>query len=327
MKTIDIFRKTDSKRINETVEKVFGTKLNIESYESVDLEDLRNKLRTQIFNFKQGANFNETVENETYTKAQWMLDAVNAELLTREEQAQEVQEAKSAPPAVKKLMAGKTYTCEDCGCKMHNCKSDCDCPHDSHDETGSWWKDENGNGIPDVMESNTQGEEMEPQVNESATDQASAIVAAKTMVDKVGRWIEELASMENDQMLDLSDSIRDEMGLEASKQFVSTVAPAIESALDNLKQARETLASGVRTPTGEESPTDMLGADPEGETPDMPEPAGDDEMNMDMEADPEAPAEDDFATAEPAAGGPEEAGRAQRESVDRSNSLLRSLAG
>ena len=53
MKTIDIFRKTDSKRINETVEKVFGTKLNIESYESVDLEDLRNKLRTQIFNFKQ----------------------------------------------------------------------------------------------------------------------------------------------------------------------------------------------------------------------------------------------------------------------------------
>jgi len=89
MKTIDIFRKTNSKKINETVEKVFGTKLNIESYESVDLEDLRNKLRTQIFNFKQGANFNETVENETYTKAQWMLDAVNAELLTREEQAQE----------------------------------------------------------------------------------------------------------------------------------------------------------------------------------------------------------------------------------------------
>lgn len=44
------------------------------------------------------------------------------------------------------------YHCEDCGCQMHNCKPDCDCPHDSHDEKGSWWKDANGNGVPDIME-------------------------------------------------------------------------------------------------------------------------------------------------------------------------------
>ena len=50
-------------------------------------------------------------------------------------------------------MAGYSkYHCKDCGCQMHNCKSDCDCSHDSHDETGSWWRDENGNGVPDVME-------------------------------------------------------------------------------------------------------------------------------------------------------------------------------
>lgn len=48
----------------------------------------------------------------------------------------------------------KDYHCEDCGCQMHNCKSDCDCSHDSHDETGSWWKDANGNGVPDAMEGN-----------------------------------------------------------------------------------------------------------------------------------------------------------------------------
>ena len=44
------------------------------------------------------------------------------------------------------------YHCEDCGCQMHNCKPDCNCSHDSHDESGSWWKDANGNGVPDVME-------------------------------------------------------------------------------------------------------------------------------------------------------------------------------
>jgi hypothetical protein len=37
--------------------------------------------------------------------------------------------------------------------------------------------------------------------------------------------------------------------------------------------------------------------------------------------------EDEFAAAEPAAGGLGDAGREQRESIDRSNSLLRALAG
>ena len=50
-----------------------------------------------------------------------------------------------------KLDASK-YHCKDCGCQMHNCEPDCDCEHDSHDETGSWWRDENGNGVPDMME-------------------------------------------------------------------------------------------------------------------------------------------------------------------------------
>ena len=39
-----------------------------------------------------------------------------------------------------------TKVCKDCGCEMHNCKPDCDCPHDSHDGLGSWWVDKNKNG-------------------------------------------------------------------------------------------------------------------------------------------------------------------------------------
>jgi hypothetical protein len=41
----------------------------------------------------------------------------------------------------------------------------------------------------------------------------------------------------------------------------------------------------------------------------------------------EEPAADEFAAAEPAAGGLGDAGRAQRESIERGNSLLRVLAG
>ena len=42
------------------------------------------------------------------------------------------------------------YTCEDCGDTMHAPTTDCG--HDCNDETGSWWKDENGNGVPDSLE-------------------------------------------------------------------------------------------------------------------------------------------------------------------------------
>jgi hypothetical protein len=42
------------------------------------------------------------------------------------------------------------YKCEDCGDTMH--KPTTDCSHDCDDETGSWWKDKDGNGVPDSLE-------------------------------------------------------------------------------------------------------------------------------------------------------------------------------
>jgi hypothetical protein len=155
-------------------------------------------------------------------------------------------------------------------------------------------------------------------LREGEIQQASAIVTAKTMVDRVGRWIEELSGMENDTLLQLGDSIRDEMGQEQAKSFISTVAPAIQSALENLKTARETLSSGVRTLTGEEQPEQMLGAEP---STDM---AAPDAMNSEPE---DELGGDEFAAAEPATGGAEEAGREMRESIDRQNRLLKVLAG
>jgi hypothetical protein len=173
-------------------------------------------------------------------------------------------------------------------------------------------------------ESINTGEDMR-NLREGEIQQASAIVTAKTMVDRVGRWIEELSGMENDTLLQLGDSIRDEMGQEQAKAFIEAVAPAIQQALENLKATRDTLSTGVRSLASGEQPTDMLGAEPAaGEMGD--EMGGDvapDAMN-DMGA--EAPA-DDFAAAEPAAGGLEGSGREQRESINRQNRLLSVLAG
>jgi hypothetical protein len=172
------------------------------------------------------------------------------------------------------------------------------------------WKQHNKN------ESINTGEDMR-NLREGEIQQASAIVTAKTMVDRVGRWIEELSGMENDTLLQLGDSIRDEMGQEQAKGFIEAVAPAIQSALENLKTTREALATGVRTLTGEEQPVNMLGGEPAADMAAEP-----DAMNTDAEL-----GGDEFAAAEPAAGGAEEAGREMRESINHQNRLMRALAG
>ena len=265
MKTQDLF-KVKANKINESLHKTFGKKLDLASFDVVRLEDARNKLRTQISQVRNSAGFNENLENDAFHQAQFMLDAINAELAEREEAAidsLEVSEQSESPE--------------------------------------------------------TEGEEME-KVTEGEVQQASAIVTAKTMVDRISRFIEELSSMENETLLQLGDSIRDEIGQAESKTFIETSAPSIQQALETLKASRETLSGAVGVLAGEQAAPDMLGSEPEA---DMAEPAEApaDSMNA------EEPAADDFATAEPAAGGIEAAGREKRESIDYQGRLLKTLAG
>jgi hypothetical protein len=501
MRTTDLFKNTRSaKTLNEGLEKTFGKRLNLESFDLPKLEDARNKLRTQIHDARSQSGFNENIENEALTQAQWMLDAINAEIAEREEFTSdagvaEIEEAMS--PAVEEFLTkvandpqagydhlynaqmGKfgpeieravqdMYDDATIGTGLHpdddfeeiydrmldNIEADYadkdvkegamseiaielaqvaddedydklyDLLSDSGPvgrylqdkieeitgETGLHPKDDFEQIEPMLMdivqqefggqnddeggetddnyalasagfgsdedyesiqvekappgakaermvkhikkgyaddgkltkkekgiayatawkqhnkeknESVKTGDDM-TKLHEGEIQQASAIVTAKTMVDRVGRWIEELSGMENDTLLQLGDSIRDEMGQEQAKTFISSVAPAIQQALENLKATREALSTGVRTLTGEEQPANMLGAEPEaGGMDDLEAPAEPDAMN----AEPEADMGDEFAAAEPAAGGLGDAGRAQRESIDRSNNLLRVLAG
>jgi hypothetical protein len=171
-------------------------------------------------------------------------------------------------------------------------------------------------------ESINTGEDMR-NLREGEIQQASAIVTAKTRVDRVGRWIEELSGMENDTLLQLGDSIRDEMGQEQAKAFIEAVAPAIQQALENLKTTRDTLSTGVRSLASGEQPDEMLGAEPE-----MGDEGGMDMAEPDMMNEPEMDTEEDpFAAAEPGAGGMETTGREQRESIDRQSRLMKILAG
>ena len=86
MKTTDLFtRNRSAQRLNESLSKMFGTQLDLDSFDTPKLEDARNKLRTQIHTARQESGFNETIENETLSKAQFMHDAIVAELMDRQE--------------------------------------------------------------------------------------------------------------------------------------------------------------------------------------------------------------------------------------------------
>jgi hypothetical protein len=376
MKTTDLFKiNKQASRLNESLSKTFGQKLNLENFDLHQLQDARNKIRTQLSQIKSDSGFNENLENDAYHKAQFMLDTLNAEIMEREEFVAEVTEEDSVEESglqyytgVKKhgekymkaaAAAGREGASqEELGAlkdklsKAHKGKDKNEGVEEEAPPTAKGermvkhikkgyaddgkvtdkekgiayataWKQHNKDKNESVENS---GEDM-TKLHEGEIQQASAIVTAKTMVDRVGRWIEELSGMENDTLLQLGDSIRDEMGAEQAKQFISACAPAIQQALENLKTTRETLATGVRTLTGEEQAAGMLGAEPGA---DLEAPAEPDAMNADagiddLGAEPEMG--DEFAAAEPAVGGAETAGREKRESINYENSLLKVLAG
>jgi|TARA_B110000483_G_scaffold239524_1_gene318185 hypothetical protein len=118
-------------------------KTAFESYEVPMMEDVPNDVAENWIDELTIRQFNEDLKDVFPFVYKLVGEATKAQEITPEDMLGE---------KMSKINASK-YTCEDCGCQMHNCKSDCDCSHDSHDETGSWWKDENGNGIPDIMES------------------------------------------------------------------------------------------------------------------------------------------------------------------------------
>jgi hypothetical protein len=114
------------------------------------------------------------------------------------------------------------------------------------------------------------------------------------------------------RMLELADAIRDELGSAQAEAFTSSVKPALEALYSAMESTRTTLTQGVGMLTGEAEPAEPMGAEPAMEP------------TVDAEAGAELPSEEggeDFAAAEPAAGGDEELGRAKRESIEYSRRL------
>jgi len=282
MQSFELTQPVSSAVLLKQFESRFGQTMNLSGLDKTQLEDLANGVRTKIHTITDNLHFGKELKDNEYQKHQMMLDILN-QSIKEYGGAQMDPEAKAASQgmsAQKKLEKGQALT-------------------------------------PDERKTVAKVLPKED-VKEGIEEQSELILAAKDMMDKVTGYLEDLASMKTEGMLELADRIRDEMGADKSDAFLQKIQPAIEQAESTLTQTRQDLDAGVRILTGEEQATDTIGADT-------------DTMNTDADLDSlENPEADEFGATDAETGGTEPEGRETRESkevFETSNRIYAKLAG
>ena len=140
-------------------------------------------------------------------------------------------------------------------------------------------------------------------LSENEEDKAKAITAAGDIVNDYTSWMQRVGQYQTKSMIELSDSIRGDFGVQQAEAFKNAVAPALSATLEVLTAQREAISNAVAVLAGEQIPETPMGAEP-GMEPSM-DMAAPDMMNE--------PA-DEFGAADAAAGAGTP-GREMRESA------------
>jgi hypothetical protein len=284
MHSTDFTKPVTTESLLQQFESRFNQTMDLSKFTKEELEDTANKVRTRIHNITQNEHFGHELKNHDYQKNQMMLDIVNQAIREYGDDMKNPILAKATDPIKDKLKKGQAL---------------------SPDERSAAAK---------LMSSK--------EVKEGVEEQSELILAAKDMMDKVTSFLEDLASMKTEGMLELADRIRDEMGAEKADAFLQKIQPAIEQAEATLGTTRQELDNGVRILTGEEVSSEPMGSDDSMNT--------DSETGLDDLESPDAEVSDEFGATDAEAGGTEPEGREQRESkevFEQSNRLFSKLAG
>ena len=287
MKSLELTKPLTTESLLNEFESRFNQTMDLSKFNEEELQDYANHVRTKIHEITQNTHFGQELKDNNYQKNQMMLDIINQEVSQRK--LAEYGGVRTDPATNKMVQKVQKVA-----------------------------------GLDDKEKKEIIGGMVtkETEVKEGVEEQSELILAAKDMMDKVTSFLEDLASMKTEGMLELSDRIRDEMGADKADAFLQKIQPAIEQAEATLTTTRQELDNGVRILTGEEVASDPMGAD---DTMDM----DDTDANLDdLGADDLET--DEFGASDAEAGGTEPEGREQRESkevFEASNRLFSKLAG
>jgi hypothetical protein len=249
-----------SSRLNESLAQKFGYKLNLERFTIEQLHDARNKLRTAQHQFETNESYDAVLEDNTYQKNKMFLDVINQEIAEREMKGDDVEGEKKAKMS-KKAKSLKEYNQAMSNLRQATTRY---CIPDT-------WVREARNRISleedaeedlvnelivryDLDETTAQEILENTLITEGEEEKAELIMASKDMVDRITGWLEDVAAMKSEAVLDLLDSIRDEMGSEVSSQFEQNVRPALDAIYTALETNRQSLSQAVSILTGGEGP-------------------------------------------------------------------------
>jgi hypothetical protein len=101
---------------------------------------------------------------------------------------------------------------------------------------------------------------------EGEEDKAEYILATKDMVGTITKWLEDVAAMKAEQLLELMDSIRENQGSDVAAQYEQAVKPALEAIYQALESQRANLSKGLAIVSGKDT-GEMMGAEPAGGMP------------------------------------------------------------
>jgi hypothetical protein len=98
-------------------------------------------------------------------------------------------------------------------------------------------------------------------VMEQDLDQAEVLLAAKELVDKLQKMIEDVAAMQVQELMPITDAMKDQLGFEVAEQYNTAADAALGGLLDQLKSAKTSLDNATLQASGQPvngpSPTDM----------------------------------------------------------------------
>jgi hypothetical protein len=318
MQIRELSKPVTSKKLNESLAKKFGYQLNLAKFTEAQLEDVRNKLRTDMSQLEVNESFDNLQEHPAYQKTRALLDVINQEIMEREE--------------------GK---CEKCDCNPCECEEHAEHDHKAdkkeamrkklqaekmkekameHSVPSNWIR----SAIQRIELGESDEEELTAELTtrydlnentanyivylaEGEQDKAEIIMATKDMVDRITGWLEDTAQLKTENLLELTDSIREALGSDVAQQYSEQVKSALEAVFSALEQSRGGLQGALALVSGGEAPTMGAPAGAMGVEPAM----GGAPMDTDAGLPPEEEA--------PMAGGA--AGREKRESVDYSRRL------
>jgi hypothetical protein len=305
MQIRDLSKPVTSKALNESLAKKFGYKLNLEQFTDVQLEDVRNRLRTEVSQFEVSESFDGINENPKYQKTRALLDVVNQEIMEREESKPDYidadddgDEKESMKQAfIDKKNKMKKESAEIYSARLRQKAQQQQVPNSWIESAIKRISLGESDQEELVAELTTRYDLKETTANnivylaEGEEDKAKVIMATKDMVEQITGWLEDTAQLKAEQLLELMDSIRENFGSDVASRYEQSVKPALESVYTALESSRQGLSAGLALVSGGEAPTmgapapDM--AAPEAGTPDMAAPEAGAETAPDMAAEPD----------------------------------------